>query len=505
MSNGRTKITFKEQMEGFPLAQIIVISCVRLAEPIAFTSIFPYAYFMIRDFGIANSEAEISQYAGYLASIFALCQIISAIFWGKLSDVYGRKVVIMCGLTGCLLSLLLLGFSKTYWVALLARGLMGLLNGNSAVVRCVIGEIATDKKHQGIAFLAMPVAWNIGGIFGPWIGGNLSHPKDPSTQQFLLKSMNETFPYALPNIVIAIITMIGVAVTYIFLEETHPQIKYKLDTGIELRNQIMETIGIRKPQTSESLLEEANESTSLLNKDPPNSPNSQPVPWNKILKFKSLNPILSYFIMQAHFVVFNEFLPIFVSISPSYDNYGNLTSKFPLKLQGGLGYSAEKAGSLLSSAGFFGIIIILVVFPWIDRTFNRLSHLRFALGSFPILFFLLPFVLLLLPEHIDPGSSFKTTRADIFLYAFVFIRVMFASSMGPIVMMVINNNAPQGFQGTVNGLAISASAMAGCLSPIIWGQLMSVGQKFNIAWLEWWTLALLTLAGYIQGFFLSLD
>lgn len=64
---------------------------------------------------------------------------------GKLLDKIGRKSILLMGLFGTSLSLLLFGFSQNYYWALLARSLAGVLNGNVAVLRTMIGEIATEK------------------------------------------------------------------------------------------------------------------------------------------------------------------------------------------------------------------------------------------------------------------------------------------------------------------------------------------------------------------------
>jgi MFS family permease len=101
----------------------------RICEPIAFMSIFPYAYFMVQSFGIANSDSEIAVYVGMVTSSFAFMECISGIFWGRLSDRIGRKKVLLGGLFGTGLSMLLLGFSKSLPMALVARALGGLLNG----------------------------------------------------------------------------------------------------------------------------------------------------------------------------------------------------------------------------------------------------------------------------------------------------------------------------------------------------------------------------------------
>ena len=143
-------------MKGFPLWQMFVISCIRFSEPIAFTSLFPYVYFMIRDFNIAPHSTDIAKYSGYLSASFAFCQFFCCVQWGKASDKYGRKKILLMGLLGTAVSMIIFGFSPNFWVAVFARSLMGCLNGNIAVLRTAIGEIATHKNHQSIAFSTLP-------------------------------------------------------------------------------------------------------------------------------------------------------------------------------------------------------------------------------------------------------------------------------------------------------------------------------------------------------------
>jgi len=92
-------------------------------------SIFPYVYFMIRDFKVTKNESEISVYAGMVTSAFAFAEFSSGVIWGRLSDRIGRKPVLITGLAGTALSMLIFGFAPSLPVALLARALGGLLNG----------------------------------------------------------------------------------------------------------------------------------------------------------------------------------------------------------------------------------------------------------------------------------------------------------------------------------------------------------------------------------------
>lgn len=99
----------------------------RICEPIAFMSIFPYIYYMVRDFGV--NEKDISFYAGMVTSAFTFAEFSTGMLWGRLSDKIGRKPVLLTGLAGTALSVLVFGFAPNIWVALIARALGGLLNG----------------------------------------------------------------------------------------------------------------------------------------------------------------------------------------------------------------------------------------------------------------------------------------------------------------------------------------------------------------------------------------
>jgi MFS family permease len=92
-------------------------------------SIFPYVYYMVDSFHIAQNKDQIAMYAGMVTSAFAFAECASSVFWGRLSDRIGRKRVLLGGLFGTGLSMLLFGFAQTLPMALFARALGGLLNG----------------------------------------------------------------------------------------------------------------------------------------------------------------------------------------------------------------------------------------------------------------------------------------------------------------------------------------------------------------------------------------
>jgi MFS family permease len=92
-------------------------------------SIFPYMYFMVKDFNITDDENKISFYAGMVTSAFTFAEFSTSVMWGRLSDKVGRKPILLTGLAGTGLSVLLFGLAPSLPVALFARALGGFLNG----------------------------------------------------------------------------------------------------------------------------------------------------------------------------------------------------------------------------------------------------------------------------------------------------------------------------------------------------------------------------------------
>ena len=95
-----------------------------------------------------GDDTNASFYAGLLVSAFAVAEACTAMIWGTISDRYGRKPIILSGLAGVALSSLVFGFAKSYWVALVARLLGGLLNGNVSVMQTAVAEMVKKPEHE---------------------------------------------------------------------------------------------------------------------------------------------------------------------------------------------------------------------------------------------------------------------------------------------------------------------------------------------------------------------
>ncbi|KAF4373689.1 hypothetical protein G4B88_030032, partial [Cannabis sativa] len=119
------------------------------------SSLFPFLYFMIKDFNIAKREEDIGYYVGVVGSAFMFGRFLTSIIWGMIADEYGRKPVMIFGTIAVIIFNTLFGLSTNFWMAVSTRFLLGSLCG-------ILGPMRTST------------AWGIGLVIGPTLGGFLS-------------------------------------------------------------------------------------------------------------------------------------------------------------------------------------------------------------------------------------------------------------------------------------------------------------------------------------------
>ena len=103
-------------------------------------------------------------------AVYSLGQFVGAPIWGKLSDKYGRRPILIASLIGAILSYIVMAHARDIWMLGLSRAFGGLMAGNIAAALAYVGDITTPESRPKAMGL-IGAAFGLGFIFGPAIGG----------------------------------------------------------------------------------------------------------------------------------------------------------------------------------------------------------------------------------------------------------------------------------------------------------------------------------------------
>lgn len=111
---------------------------------------------------------------GCLLSIYSAMQCLFAPLLGKLSDRVGRRPVLLVSLIGTSIGFLIMGLAHTLPLLFLARVIDGATGGNISTALAYIADV-TPSEHRSRGMGLVGAAFGLGLIFGPALGGLLSH------------------------------------------------------------------------------------------------------------------------------------------------------------------------------------------------------------------------------------------------------------------------------------------------------------------------------------------
>ncbi|HXT98529.1 MAG TPA: MFS transporter [Polyangia bacterium] len=106
-------------------------------------------------------------------AVYSIMQFVFIPIWGRLSDRIGRRPVLLWSIGASAIGMTILGFAPTLVWLLVARIWSGAATANIAVAQAYIADVTPpDKRARGMAIVG--IAFGLGFIFGPFIGGELS-------------------------------------------------------------------------------------------------------------------------------------------------------------------------------------------------------------------------------------------------------------------------------------------------------------------------------------------
>jgi len=179
-----------------------------IVDVFGYSMVFPLLPEIVKNFG---SSAIV---VGLLVSSNALSAFIFGPIWGRLSDKYGRKPILLISQAGTGISFLVLALSPNIYIILFSRILDGVFGGQIPVIRAYIADITTPATRASEMGKLM-VGHTVGMVFGPIVGG-------------LLGALNWRYP----SLLAVILSIIAIILTIRVLIESMPK-----DRILDIRQQ----------------------------------------------------------------------------------------------------------------------------------------------------------------------------------------------------------------------------------------------------------------------------
>ena len=175
---------------------------VSMIDVLGFGVLIPLVPYMAHEYGAGPTLTTA------ILGSYSLCQLLAAPLWGRLSDRYGRRPILMSSLTGACLSYVILGFAHSAWSVLAARMLAGFMAGNLSAAFAYASDISTPETRARSLGL-VGAAIGIGFMLGIPIGGLLSGDHAQSAN------------FLWPAVVSASLSLVALALVKFLLPESH--------------------------------------------------------------------------------------------------------------------------------------------------------------------------------------------------------------------------------------------------------------------------------------------
>ena len=105
-----------------------------------------------------------------LATVYSFSQFVFAPIWGRISDRFGRRPIILISLAGMFVGYVLLAFTNSLLMLFLARGFTGAMAANGGVIHAYVADV-TNTQERAASMGKVGAAYGLGFIVGPAIGG----------------------------------------------------------------------------------------------------------------------------------------------------------------------------------------------------------------------------------------------------------------------------------------------------------------------------------------------
>ncbi|KAL8694569.1 MAG: hypothetical protein Q9218_000825 [Villophora microphyllina] len=151
--------------------------------------------------------------------------------------------------------------------------------------------------------------------------------------------------------------------------------------------------------------------------------------------------------------------------------------------------SSKDEGVLMVTQGFYAMFAQAVLFPFLAKRYGCLTIFRVAVILWPLLYFLVPYMVLLPQQYHMLGIFFC-----------LFWRTTAQALTFPPNSIMLTNSAPSKLVlGAINGVAGSTASLSRAFGPTVTGFIHSRGLGMGVSGLSWWVTGLVCVLGAAES------
>ena len=171
-AGGRGAMTRVAAFSGIPIGTMAALMLAVFTVSMGFGVVLPLLPFLIERLpGAGGDASEVARATGLLTAIYTLALFLFAPVWGRMSDAFGRRLVLLTGLAGFGATMLVFSFVENIFALYAERFLSGLFAAAvTPVALAVVADLAVNEEKRARRLTFVSLAGIGGFLSGPMIG-----------------------------------------------------------------------------------------------------------------------------------------------------------------------------------------------------------------------------------------------------------------------------------------------------------------------------------------------